>query len=212
MPTRFEAYRMRDGVTPLSEDFFNAVFGDIDTRIAELEARRADLQGVVDELTAFGLARIDTLVGPSMAEVTAMLEQLRQRRDELEAATGNVGDLATGTQLTAALAAEQTARMAAVQAEATARSAAIAAEQAARAMAIALATAQPSAATFTYDAAGRITGSTEQHPAGDRTTTLTYGAAGRVATLAQTQAGTTRTTSYSYDTAGRVSSFTALET
>ena len=86
---------MRDGQTPLSEDFFNGVFGDIDNRIAELEARRADLQGVVDELTKFGLARIDALVGPSMAEVNAMLAQLRQRRDELEAAIGNVADLAT---------------------------------------------------------------------------------------------------------------------
>lgn len=112
MPKRFEAYRMRDGETPLSEDFFNAVFGDIDTRIAELEARRADWQGVIDELTSFGLQRIDALVGPSMAEVNAMLVQLRQRRDELEAAIGNVGDLATKSQLQSAIAQEQTDRTA----------------------------------------------------------------------------------------------------
>ena len=50
---------------------------------------------MVDELTKFGLQRIDTLVGPAMAEVTAMLELLRERRDQLEAAIGNVADLAT---------------------------------------------------------------------------------------------------------------------
>ncbi len=33
MPIRFEAYRMRDGVTPLSQDYFNPVFGDLDARI-----------------------------------------------------------------------------------------------------------------------------------------------------------------------------------
>jgi len=200
MPKRFEAYRMRDGVTPLSEDFFNGVFGDIDARIAELEARRADLQGVVDELTQFGLARIDTLVGPAMAEVAAMLQQLRDRRDELEAAIGNVGDLATGTQLGAAIAAEATAREAALVAEAAARTAAIA-----------LATAKPSAATYTYNAAGRVSGITEALPAGERISTLTYDATVRVATVAVALAGKTRTTTYGYDAAGRVSGFAAVE-
>lgn len=211
MPTRFEAYRMRDGVTPLSEDFFNAVFGDIDTRIAELEARRADWQGVVDELTAFGLQRIDTLVGPSMAEVNAMLAQLRQRRDELEAAIGNVGDLATQTQLGAAIDGEQEARTAAIAAEAAARQAAIVGEQSARAVAIALATAKPSAATYTYNGAGRVTGAREELPAGERITTLTYDTAGRVATVAEAQSGRTRTTTYGYDTAGRVAGYEVAE-
>lgn len=112
MPTRFEAYRMRDGVTPLAQDYFNPVLADIDARIAELESRRADLQGVIDDLTRFGLQRIDTLVGPSMAAVNAMLEELTARRDELLAAIGNVGNLATQAQLDAAIAAEQSARAA----------------------------------------------------------------------------------------------------
>lgn len=215
MPKRFEAYRMRDGVTPLSEDFFNGVFGDIDARIAELEARRADLQGVVDELTQFGLARIDTLVGPAMAEVAAMLQQLRDRRDELEAAIGNVGDLATGTQLGAAIAAEATERneaiALAVQAEATVRAAALVAEAAARTAAVALATAKPSAATYTYNAAGRVSGITEALPAGERISALTYDATGRVATVAEALAGKTRTTTYAYDGSGRVAGFAAVE-
>lgn len=210
---------MRDGQTPLSEDFFNGVFGDIDTRIADLEERRADMQGVVDELTRFGLARIDTLVGPSMAEVNTMLVQLRQRRDELEAAIGNVGDLATQTQMDSAIGdamdAEAQARneaiTVAVQAEATARAAEVTAEAAARAAAIALATAKPSASTVTYDGNGRVSGITETLPQGERATVLTYTAAGRVNTVAETLAGKTRTTTYAYDGAGRVSGYAVVE-
>ncbi len=101
MPIRFDNYRMRDGVTPLSEDFFNGVFGDIDTRIAQLEEKRADYQAALDELTKFGLQRIDFLIGPSMDDVNAMLADLRARRDELVAAIGNVGDLASRTELLA---------------------------------------------------------------------------------------------------------------
>lgn len=219
MPKRFEAYRMRDGQTPLSEDFFNGVFGDIDTRIADLEERRADMQGVVDELTRFGLARIDTLVGPSMAEVNTMLVQLRQRRDELEAAIGNVGDLATQTQMDSAIGdamdAEAQARneaiTVAVQAEATARAAEVTAEAATRAAAIALATARPSASTVTYDGNGRVSGITETLPQGVRATVLTYNAAGRVNTVAETLAGKTRTTTYAYDGAGRVGGYAVVE-
>jgi YD repeat-containing protein len=219
MPTRFEKYRMRDGVTPLSQDYFNPIFGDIDARIADLEERRADLQTVVDELTQFGLQRIDTLVGPAMAEVTAMLELLRLRRDQLEAAIGNVADLATRTQMVQdigdAIRDEAEARneaiMMAVQAEATARAAAVPPAAAARAAAIALATARPSASTVTYDGNGRVSGITETLPQGERATVLTYNAAGRVNTVAETLAGKTRTTTYAYDGAGRVSGYAVVE-
>ena len=208
MPTRFEKYRMKDGVTPLSQDFFNPVFADIDTRIAELEERRADLQAVVDELTRFGLQRIDTLVGPAMAEVNAMLELLRQRRDELEAAIGNVGDLATRTEMDQAIA---DAVSDAVEAEALARIAADTAEATARTAAIALATARPSGSTVTYDGAGRVSFITETLPQGERASVLTYTAAGRVNTVAETLAGHTRTTTYAYDGAGRVGGYAVVE-
>lgn len=110
MPTRFESYRMRDGVTPLAEDYFNPVLADIDARIADLEARRADMQAVVDDLTRFGLARIDVLVGPVMAEVNAMLADARAQRDALIAALGDVSTVVRQPQLDAAMAAEQAAR------------------------------------------------------------------------------------------------------
>lgn len=121
MPTRFEAYRMRDGVTPLSEDYFNPVLADIDARIAQLEDQRASLQGVIDDLTAFGLQRIDVLIGPAIAQTQATLDALQELRADLEAAVGNVGNLATQAQLDAAIAAEQAARQAAIAAEQAAR-------------------------------------------------------------------------------------------
>ena len=98
MPTRFEAYRMRDGVTPLAEDYFNPLLADIDARIAQLEDRRADLQRVIDDLTAFGLQRIDTLIGPAMASLNQALADALAQRDALIAAVGN---LATQAQLAA---------------------------------------------------------------------------------------------------------------
>lgn len=203
MPTRFEAYRMRDGVTPLAEDYFNPVLADIDARIADLEARRADMQAVVDDLTRFGLTRIDTLIGPAMSAVNAMLDELTQRRDELLSAIGNVDNLATQAQLAAAIAAETDARQAAIAAEQTARQGAIAA--------INDAIAQPSAATYTYDAQGRVTGISETLPAGTRSTTTTYDAQGRVSQTVEVYAGTTRTTTYTYDSAGLLTGLSVTE-
>jgi DNA repair exonuclease SbcCD ATPase subunit len=141
MPTRFEAYRMRDGVTPLAEDYFNPLLADIDARIAQLEDQRADLQRVIDDLTAFGLQRIDTLIGPAVASLNqALADALAQKNavmaslnqalaeataqlNALIAAVGNVANLTTQAQLTAAIQAEQTARQQAIAAEQAAREA-----------------------------------------------------------------------------------------
>lgn len=195
MPIRFEAYRMRDGVTPLSQDYFNPVFGDLDARIADMEARRANLQEVIDELTRFGLQRIDTLLGPSMAEVNDTLQYLYQKRAELEAAIGDIGQLVTTGALNTALAVEQTARQQA-----------IAAEQTARQQAIATATAPTGAMSVTYNA-GRVSTITEDGV----TTTITYDGAGRVSTISWPRNGKTRTETYSYNGAGQVTGMNATE-
>lgn len=197
MPTRFEAYRMRDGVTPLAEDYFNPLLADIDARIAKLEDQRADLQRVIDDVSAFGLARIDTLIGPAMASLNEALADALAQRDALIAAVGNVENLATQAQLAAA-----------VQAEAAERTAALAAEAGAREQAIAQATARPTAATYTYDAAGRISSVTETLPSGTRTTDYTYDSAGRVTQSVATEGSVTRTTAYSYDSSGALTGFT----
>lgn len=206
MPIRFDAYRMRDGVTPLSQDYFNAVFGDVDARIADLEERRASLQQVTDELTRFGLARIDTLLGPSMAEVAATLAYLYQKRAELEAAVGDIGHLVTTGTLNTALAQEQTARSNAIADEALARSNAIAAEALARTQAIAAAHA-PVNTMIVARTGARITGITENGV----TTTFGYDGNGRVATISYPRAGKTRTETYSYNGAGQLTGMTAAE-
>jgi YD repeat-containing protein len=204
-----EAYRMRDGVTPLSEDFFNAVFGDIDTRIAELETRRADLQSVVDELTRFGLQRIDVLVGPSMAEVNAMLVQLRQRRDELEAAIGNVNDLATKTEIATALADIE----ADLNAVATLVAGKVGTVNGQSGHTITLKPAHlelgpangPSAVGLTRDAQGRIATVTRTVSGKNAVQVLTYDAQGRVGTVTTTYDGRTRTETMAYDANGLLS-------
>ena len=223
MATRFDAYRMQDGKTPLSADYFNPVFQDIDLRISDLEQRRTDLQSVIDELSKFGLQRIDTLTTRAMTDMDAVLLELREVRDELT----------SGTQLSAAMQAEAAARTAglaglaavienekaergqaitaAIEAEAAARTESVAQESAARVAAIAQATAKPNAATITYDGAGRVSGITETLPDGERVTTLTYGAGGRVDTVGVAMAGNTRTTTYAYDGDGRVGGYAGVE-
>lgn len=256
MPKRFDAYRMRDGATALSEGFFNPVFSDIDNRIADLEERRAELQAITDEIAKFGLQRIDVLTARAMADMNAILTELRQVRDELtagtqlaaaigaeqaarteaineavetealertlamaqealarsnaiaaEAAARTAAIAQEATTRAAAVAGEATARSNAIQAESTARTAAIAAESAARASALAQVTAKPSAATFSYDASGRVSGTVETLPTGERATTLTYGTGGRVSIVAETLGDVTRTTTYNYDGSGRVGGF-----
>lgn len=194
MPKRFDAYRMKDGATPLSEAFFNPVFGDLDSRIADLEERRADLQAVMEELSKFGLQRIDVLTSRAMNEMNAVLVELRDVRDELTA----------GTKLAAAIQAEQSARGQAI-------AQAVQAEAVARTEAVAKATALPSAATINYDAAGRVSGATETLPAGERITTFTYADGDRVASMAVTLAGNTRITTYGYDGQGRMGGYAVME-
>ncbi|MEW5782768.1 MAG: hypothetical protein ACOY6N_01495 [Pseudomonadota bacterium] len=118
MPTRFEAYRMRDGVTPLAEDYFNPILSDIDARIAALEERRADLDGAISSLQGFGLERIDAVMQAPLAQLNAAIADAMALRDALQAAVGNVFDLATKTQLQAAeqRASDQTEAIAALSA------------------------------------------------------------------------------------------------
>ncbi|MGD9663480.1 MAG: hypothetical protein AB7U63_19735 [Porticoccaceae bacterium] len=190
MPTRFEAYRMRDGVTPLAADYFNPVLSDIDGRVAKIEDQRADLQAVIDDLSRFGLTRIDTLLGPALATLKDQLDGLTQRRDELIASIESVGDLVTPTQLTEAITAEQTARQ----------------------EAITEATAPPTQSAFTFDAAGRVATITETLPTGSRVTTASYDASGRISQLAIAFNGTTRTETYAFDATGQLTGITATET
>lgn len=76
MPTRFDRYRMRDGETELSAGYFNSVFGDIDLRIAKLEAIKISWDAAVGDITRFGLERINIALAPTLDQASALLDQL----------------------------------------------------------------------------------------------------------------------------------------
>lgn len=205
MPTRFESYRMRDGVTPLAQDYFNTVFADIDTRIAELERQRVDLQAVVDELTKYGLQRIDVLVGPSMAAVNAMIDQVRQRRDELEAAIGHVGDLATKGDVATAKAEALAARIGSVNGL-TGTAITLQPKH------LRLGPANgPSAVTLTRDGSGRLTGVVSTVDGKPCTQVLTYDGAGNLTNVTTEYDGWRRVETMAYDGDGALQSVTAAE-
>lgn len=80
MPTRFDKYRVKDGLTRLGEGFFNPVFQDIDLRISSLESLRVSWETAVDVVTQFGLLRINEVIGPAAINASAMVEQIEGSR------------------------------------------------------------------------------------------------------------------------------------
>lgn len=108
MPVRFEQYRARDGITPLSERYFNPIFQDIDTRIADLEDKKASYDEAVKTLTDFGLLRINEVLAPSMTALESAIANVEARRLELDAAitqvTQTLGEIVTRAYLDQSLA------------------------------------------------------------------------------------------------------------
>ena len=92
MPSRFDKYRFTKR-TPLSDEVFNAVFKDIDLRLASLEDIKKDWQYAVNEVTQYGLLRIEEVLRPSFefieqkkteaTEATAEIQALRQNADAM---------------------------------------------------------------------------------------------------------------------------------
>jgi len=92
MPVRFDKYRFTKR-TPLSDDVFNNIFKDIDLRITSLEDIKKDWQYAVDEVTKYGLLRIEEVLRPSFefieqkkteaTETVAEIQTLRQNADAL---------------------------------------------------------------------------------------------------------------------------------
>lgn len=79
MPSRFEKYRVKDGVTRLGERFLNPVFQDIDLRIAAVEGLRVSWEDAVQAVSEFGLLRINEVINPAMTSILS-------KSDEIEAA------------------------------------------------------------------------------------------------------------------------------
>lgn len=108
MPSRIDRYRMKDGVTPLAERYFNPVWQDIDLRIAELEQLRMGWQEAVRLVSDAGLARINEVIRGPVEIVNAAIEQVQQTLAELP-------DVVVQSELDSALQAEALARAALAQ-------------------------------------------------------------------------------------------------
>lgn len=85
MPSRFDRYRFRDGVTPLAERTFNPIFRDLDLRIATLEDLKIAWQEVVRTVTDFGLVRINEVLGPAFTAMDDHLAAAGGKLDTIEA-------------------------------------------------------------------------------------------------------------------------------
>jgi len=77
IPTAENDYKS-DGETRLNSATWDAVLGSVASRLRTLEAKKAEVQAVIDELRQFGLARIDAELAPKIAETQAALDQLEE--------------------------------------------------------------------------------------------------------------------------------------
>lgn len=80
MPSRFERYRVRDGVTVLGERYFNPVFQDVDLRLAALEDIRMSWEAAVQAVSDFGLLRINEVIGPAIEGAAAQVAEIDAAR------------------------------------------------------------------------------------------------------------------------------------
>ena len=98
MPSRFDRYRIKDGVSRMSEKTFNPIFGDIDVRIAALEAVRVSWEEAVRTVSEYGLARINEIVGPGVIAAAEDLAAIEQQRLAADAALADLGAVISGVE------------------------------------------------------------------------------------------------------------------
>jgi hypothetical protein len=113
MPSRFEKYRVKDGLTKLGEAFFNPVFRDIDLRLAGMEALRISWEDAVRTVTEYGLIRINEAIGPTLLDAVAKADEIEAKR------LAAVGALAALEAIVGSIEADATAGIAAFEASAT---------------------------------------------------------------------------------------------
>lgn len=201
MPRRQEAYRFRDGVTPLSERELNARFFDIDARLAEIEALRISYEEAISQLQAVVAVRIATIVPPLIASYQSSLAELDAESERLRAEAA-----ALVAQLVADRASQQTALDAELASQQTILAALVAQYQSAVVRPDQMRGGSP--ATVAYDASGRVSTLTQTLPSGDYVLTYTYAAGGELQSIAAALAGVTLwTRAYGY-TSGQLTGWT----
>lgn len=101
MPSRFEKYRVKDGLTRLGEAYFNPVFQDIDLRLTGLEALRISWDEAVRAVSDYGLVRINEVLAPALTDANDKTAEIEARRlaavDALAALQAMIADLETST-------------------------------------------------------------------------------------------------------------------
>ncbi|WP_313410586.1 hypothetical protein [Stutzerimonas kunmingensis] len=80
MPSRYDRYRMKDGLTRLGEAYFNAIWRDLDVRLASLEDLRIAWTEAVRMITETGLVRINEILAPAFADVSDKSAQVEAMR------------------------------------------------------------------------------------------------------------------------------------
>ena len=228
MPTRFDAYRMRDGQTPLAGRYFNAVFQDIDLRIAGLEDLRVSWQEVIRTVTDFGLVRINEVLAPAFDAMGDNLRQAQQHIEEIEAKRLAAVQALQG--LDAAIASyqdEARADIAAWKAQTLASLATWRGQVQADLDAWQLQlqrwqqdlqatylqnVAKPSDMAISYDVQGRPQTITETVAGQPRVSSVVFNSDGTPAQMATIYQGVTRLETYHYDAAGQMQGLSATET
>jgi hypothetical protein len=75
MARHFETlYRMKNGVTPLSDSYFNPLHLDVDLRLHGLEEVKADWENAVADISGKGLERIDAALLPAFERVQQLAD------------------------------------------------------------------------------------------------------------------------------------------
>ena len=84
MAQKLEAYRFREGVTPLSEKELNARFFDLDSRLHALEQLSITWESSVAALNNLGIDRLNSIIVPIITEASEVLAEVASLREDLE--------------------------------------------------------------------------------------------------------------------------------
>lgn len=208
MPSQFQKYRLRDGVTPLAARFFNPVFQDMDTRLVGLEAFRTVTEGATRDAITHGLARVNAVLVPMLEAAQAALVAGQSMLDQviIDAQATMAAAQAATQQDFDALLVEAQARVDAIQAALD--DVVMLAVLNAR-----LAFIEPALASdSTYNVAGQLVEVAETlADTTTRTTVMTYDIDGRLHTQITTARGRVRTETNTYDAQGRLVNVAATE-
>ena len=84
MAQKLEAYRFREGITPLSEKELNARFFDLDSRLHALEQLSITWESSVAALNNLGIDRLNSIIVPIITEASEVLAEIASLREDLE--------------------------------------------------------------------------------------------------------------------------------